>query len=121
MKNRLLGIILCGVFTISFSQRISDDCTSILVTKGASQDGSVMITYACDAEFLPQLKYTPAADHAENVVTRWIGLGEHLITKYNDGYVKDENGKPKGVGYPESWLRGVIKSKPGKFKLKEWK
>jgi hypothetical protein len=57
--------------------------------------------------------------HTDNVVKRRIDLGEHLITKYNDGYVKDENGKPKGVAYPESWLREIVKSQPEKFKLKE--
>ncbi|MFC1784321.1 dipeptidase [Candidatus Neomarinimicrobiota bacterium] len=66
MLKRILLIVFCSVFTISYSQHLSDDCTSILVTKGASQDSSVMITYACDAEFLPELKYTPAADHKEN-------------------------------------------------------
>ena len=66
MLNRFLLITICSVYSISYSQNFSDDCTSILITKGASRDGSVMITYACDAEFLPQLKYTPAADHTEN-------------------------------------------------------
>ncbi|MBN2279562.1 MAG: C69 family dipeptidase [Candidatus Marinimicrobia bacterium] len=37
-------------------------CTSILVSKGASADGSVMITYACDGEFHPQLSREAAAD-----------------------------------------------------------
>ncbi|MCK4655500.1 MAG: C69 family dipeptidase, partial [candidate division Zixibacteria bacterium] len=38
-------------------------CTSLLVTKGASVDGSVMITYTCDGEFHPHLEYIPAADY----------------------------------------------------------
>lgn len=40
--------------------------------------------------------------------------------KYNDGYVKDENGRPRGVGYPSEWLREVLKSKPDQFKLPTW-
>ena len=40
-----------------------DACTSLLVTKGASTDGSVMITYTCDGEFHSHLERTPAADH----------------------------------------------------------
>jgi dipeptidase len=59
-------IVLCSLSSILFSENLSDNCTSILVTKGASQDGSVMITYACDAEFVPQLKYIPAANHGED-------------------------------------------------------
>ena len=38
-------------------------CTNIMVTKGASQDGSVMVTYSCDGEWHPILRITPAADH----------------------------------------------------------
>jgi dipeptidase len=38
-------------------------CTSLLVSKGASRDGSVMITYTCDGRFHPRLRYTPAANH----------------------------------------------------------
>ena len=39
-------------------------CTSILVTRGASVDGSVMITYSCDAAgAYASVAVTPAADH----------------------------------------------------------
>jgi dipeptidase len=38
-------------------------CTNLIVTKGASADGSVMITYTCDGEFHPRLRYRPAEDH----------------------------------------------------------
>ena len=44
------------------------DCTSILVTRGASTDGSVMITYACDGEFHPILRRNPAQDHPDGAV-----------------------------------------------------
>ena len=43
--------------------------------------------------------------HAELVVKRWRALAEHLITKYNDGYVQDEKGEPQEKGYSEEWLR----------------
>lgn len=66
MRKILMIIVFCSLSSTLFPLDISDNCTSILVTKGASQDGSVMITYACDAEFLPNLKYIPAADHAED-------------------------------------------------------
>jgi len=38
-------------------------CTNLLVTKGASSDGSVIITYTCDGEFHARLRHRPAADH----------------------------------------------------------
>jgi hypothetical protein len=51
------------------------------------------------------------------VVKRWRELGEHLLTKYNDGYVKDEEGEPQELGYPETWLQKVIRSRPTQFLL----
>ncbi len=39
-------------------------CTNFLITKGATTDGSTMITYAADSHQLyGELYYTPAADH----------------------------------------------------------
>ncbi|MBN3038697.1 MAG: C69 family dipeptidase [Candidatus Omnitrophica bacterium] len=39
-------------------------CTTILVTKGASEDGSVMVAHSDDSELFDQrLAYVPAADH----------------------------------------------------------
>jgi dipeptidase len=55
--------------------------------------------------------------HAEDVVARWKDLGEYLITRYNDGYVKNEKGRPEERGYPEGWLREVLKARPDQFRL----
>lgn len=57
-KNRLLN-----AFTLVFLATPLIACTSLLVSKGASKDGAVMITYTCDGRFHPHLSYTPAADH----------------------------------------------------------
>lgn len=59
-----------------------------------------------------------SVNHAELVMERWRELGEHLITKYNDGYVKDEKGHPQEKGYPEEWLQKVLESRPQQFLLK---
>ncbi|NJO91082.1 MAG: dipeptidase, partial [Chloroflexia bacterium] len=41
-------------------------CTNFLITKGASADGSCMITYAADSHVLyGELYFWPAADYAE--------------------------------------------------------
>ena len=63
MNHTLRGLsILVLVSVVSIAPAVRADCTNLLVTKGASADGSVMITYTCDGEFHPQLRYTPAAD-----------------------------------------------------------
>lgn len=43
----------------------SDACTSIMVGRGASADGSTMITYSADAAFMPKLLLVPGGRHAE--------------------------------------------------------
>jgi dipeptidase len=60
MKKALvvLGLVCASARSVS-------GCTNILVTKGASADGSVIISYSVDGEFLPLLRYTPAADHPQ--------------------------------------------------------
>ena len=56
-------IVLSAVFLILFYQH-SFSCTNLLVTKGASADGSVMITYNADAGgFMEPLYFSPAQDH----------------------------------------------------------
>ncbi len=55
--------------------------------------------------------------HGEQTTGRWQALVEHLFTKYNDGYVRDPQGKYPDVGYPEEWLRRVLKERPEQFKL----
>jgi dipeptidase len=56
-------------------------CTNFLITKGASVDGSTMITYAADAHVLyGELYYTPAGRHAPGSkldVYEW-DTGKHL-------------------------------------------
>lgn len=54
--------------------------------------------------------------HAELVVRRWKKLGERLLMKYNDGYVNEEGLAPE-QGYPENWLREVIRARPKDFLL----
>lgn len=63
MRNRicLIGAALLGTFFIS---SITSACTNFLVTKGASTDGSVFITYSADSHSLyGELYYWPAAKH----------------------------------------------------------
>lgn len=56
-------------------------CTNFIVTRGASADGSVMITYTCDGEFHPHLRYIPGADHGEDEYLEIRGWGGRLQGK----------------------------------------
>ena len=59
-----------------------------------------------------------SVSHAELAVERWRKLAEHLVTKYNDGYVKNESGRPEEQGYPKAWLKNVVDFRPEQFRLK---
>ncbi|MGD8922191.1 MAG: C69 family dipeptidase [Candidatus Zixiibacteriota bacterium] len=75
----------------------------------AENDPDLLVRYLTDY----------SVSHAEQMVSRWRALGEYLLTKYNDGYVRDENGRPQQLGYPESWLRDVLKSKADQLRLEK--
>ncbi len=61
---------------------------------------------------------TNYSDSCGNLVhQRWVGLGNYLVTKYNDGYVKDSIGRVRSVGYPPDWLELIIKEEPGKYNV----
>ena len=73
-----------------------------------------------DPELLGRFLSDYSLSRAEIVVNRWRSLGEYLITKYNDGYIQNEKGRPEEVGYPDTWLRDVTHSRPGQFELPKW-
>jgi len=59
----LLMMILSGVYYEAIA------CTNILVSKGATEDGSVIITYAADSHVLyGELYYWPASDYPEGAM-----------------------------------------------------
>lgn len=56
-------------------------CTNFLFTKGATKDGSTMITYAADSHTrYGQLRYHPATDHQEGEMLRIYDYGsQHYL------------------------------------------
>jgi dipeptidase len=70
----LLSIVAIILYIIPSPQ---EACTSVLVSKGASKDGSTMISYSCDGEFHPRPSIIPAADHKPGdmfEVKTWRGV-----------------------------------------------
>ena len=72
-----------------------------------------------DPELMRRYLTDYCVSHAEDVVKRWRELGEHLIRKYNDGYVQEEPGRARERGYSEEWLRRVLAERPDQFRLPE--
>ncbi len=66
---RLLGFGM-ALSALLFSSK-AQACTNFLVTKGASVDGSTMITYAADSHYLyGELYFWPAAKHAAGTMLK---------------------------------------------------
>jgi dipeptidase len=60
MKKMFVTIVITGLF--SFTSLFS--CTTMIITKGATKDGSVFVAHSDDSEmFDNRLVYVPAADH----------------------------------------------------------
>jgi dipeptidase len=76
MKSLFLS--LTAVFLLTVSTVYS--CTNFLVTRGASTDGSTMVSYTADSHVLyGELYFTPAATHADGA---WIDIYEWDTGKY---------------------------------------
>ena len=79
MKKKSLYFLLSAAM-IFFSLREINACTNFLITKGASADGSTMITYAADSHVLfGELYYWPATDYPEG---SWLDIYEWDTGKY---------------------------------------
>jgi len=61
-KISVIGMLVLAFLIIG--QQVSNGCTNFLVTKGATMDGSTMITYAADSHTLyGELYFQPAQDY----------------------------------------------------------
>lgn len=68
---KIITLSITGVIAslVIFNIQLLTACTNFLITKGASADGSTMITYAADShEFYGELIYLPASTHAEGAM-----------------------------------------------------
>lgn len=63
MKLKKVVILMTVLMVLLFHQSLYG-CTNFLISKGASKDGSTMITYVCDShEMYGELYYTPPGHH----------------------------------------------------------
>lgn len=67
------SLLCCAVAAASFSsimsaQTAADACTSIMVGRGASVDGSVMTSHTCDSWYRTWMQIQPAAKYSRDTV-----------------------------------------------------
>lgn len=74
MKKTLLVALLISIFSFQFS--ISTACTNFICSRGASADGSTMITYAADSHTrYGQLRFHKGGDHPEGETVKLYNYG----------------------------------------------
>lgn len=63
MMKKLTALVLLILFSGLVTEQIVTACTNFIISKGASKDGSVMITYSADSHVLyGELYYWPSKD-----------------------------------------------------------
>lgn len=91
MRRKMYSFLLVIVMMIAILPQ-SEACTNYLVTKGASVDGSTMITYAADSHVLyGELYYWPAGEWDAGTMMdiyewdtgKWLGKIEQAPKTYN--------------------------------------
>jgi dipeptidase len=98
-------------------QAVQRDLESTFLALQPAVEQSARALAESDRELMVRYLTDYSVTRGELVVDRWRALGEHLLTKYNDGYVKDENGRSRERGYPEGWLSRVVQARPEQFRL----
>lgn len=71
----LLSVVLCGSWAMAqsvadLSELEGQSCTSIMVGKRASADGSVITSHTCDGRYRTWMHIEPAANHQKGAVHR---------------------------------------------------
>lgn len=75
-------LALAALSTGAIAQTARDACTSIMVGRGASADGSVMTSHTCDSWYRTWMRQVPPADYPRDTVTAiWSG---RMHTEYPD-------------------------------------
>lgn len=74
-------LLTLAIFMVGFIPVFS--CTNILVSPGASKDGSAMIVYLNDGEWIQQLEKYPAADHPAG---SWREIGSGRVRQVPHTY-----------------------------------
>jgi len=52
-----------------------------------------------------------AVGSGEALFADWSTLADKVLTKHVDGYVKQDDGRSRGVGYDEEWRRRVVRER----------
>ncbi len=102
--NRILSFLAIALITLSISTK-TDACTNILITKGATVDGSTMISYAADSHVLyGELYHWPARQYPAGSILKVVewdtgkSLGEIEQVEYTYSVIGNMNEHQLSIG-----------------------
>jgi dipeptidase len=99
-------------------QKVQSTLENQFLAQQAAIEKAALQIYKTDKKAAVAFLTNYSIDQGTYVVEKWQELGNLLVTKYNDGYVKDENGHVQSIGYPQEWLNKVMEMEGNKYKLK---
>ena len=93
MRHTILLAILLMALTVNLNaqdaERMTESCTSIMVGKRASADGSVITSHTCDARYRTWMEVVPARDYDRDTVTAIYRNRFHTVS------AKDSTNMPR--------------------------
>lgn len=103
--------IICALIASALQAAPADACTSLIASRGASADGSTMITYAADSHTLYGVLYNqPAEDHPQGTMRKIIdwdsGIERGAIPEASHTYATIGNMNEHGLTIAESTWGG---------------
>lgn len=106
-------------YMIQDIQKVQREIESIEFAQQKAIEETAMKLLKENPALVPKFLTKYCVDNAESNIRKWWELGDYLITKYNDGYIQDEKGRPQEVGYPQSWLKDIPKEQIKKYRLRQ--
>jgi len=98
-------------------QAVQRDLEGAFLARQPAVEKTALELFESDPALMDRYLTDYSVTHGEQVVSRWRQLGEYLIVKYNDGYVKNDKGRPQELGYPHTWLRRVVHERLDQFRI----
>jgi dipeptidase len=98
-------------YMIQDIQAVQNEIENHLLALQPAIEATAAELYRTDPALMKRYLTDHSVTHGESTVQRWRELAQYLIVKYNDGYVHG-----RGVGYPEPWLREVLKGNPQPYR-----
>ena len=93
MKTSIFTAILMMAFAVTINaqdaEHMTESCTSIMVGKRASADGSVITSHTCDARYRTWMEVVPARDYERDTVTAVYKNRFHTVS------AKDSTNMPR--------------------------